>query len=195
MKIKFKGRKGVIRFEGEEGRKLVKHIEQGGSFGDIMIPKFPSSIKEIELSTPLILDACEICHGTGDGHAMNEECELPGKRKLMDRISAYLMRRTYGWGPKARTCEECIYCEGDNPDELLLEPAEEAWCRNKKAPKRNFIIYRSSNACGLFRSDWHHERELLETQGQRRIPVWTGGRKMIAPGSAIQTALRELLNL
>ncbi len=77
-------------------------------------------------------------------------------------ISPYLMRRRHGWGPKGRTCGECISCVTDD-----LE--EESVCTHEKSPNKPFVIAPEFPACGLFKSHWQHERELLEAQGQLTI--------------------------
>jgi len=77
-------------------------------------------------------------------------------------ISPYLMRREHGWGPKGKTCGECICCVTDDPE-------EESVCTHEKAPTYPFIITPEFLACRLFKSQWQHERELLESSGQMRI--------------------------
>jgi hypothetical protein len=76
-------------------------------------------------------------------------------------ISPYLMRRIHGWGPKGKVCGDCISCILDD-----IDHDEESVCAHEKAPKYPFIISPEFPACRLFKSQWQHERELLEAQGQ-----------------------------
>jgi hypothetical protein len=77
--------------------------------------------------------------------------------------SPFLMRRLHGWGPKGRICEDCLsYLE----DDAELEPL----CIHEKAPHEFFVVSPMFKACGLFKSQWQYEREVLEASGQQRLP-------------------------
>jgi hypothetical protein len=78
-------------------------------------------------------------------------------------ISSFFMRRMHGWGPNGKFCADCISMQKDDID------IGDGYCRHPKASKK-FVVYGEFKACGLFKSQWQYERELLEAQGQRRIP-------------------------
>ena len=77
-------------------------------------------------------------------------------------ISPYVMRRLHGWGPKSRTCGECIFCVTD-------DPKEESICTHSEILYNPFYVEPEFKACGLFKSQWQRERELLEQAGQQTI--------------------------
>jgi hypothetical protein len=56
-----------------------------------------------------------------------------------------------------------------------MEPEEDGICRHAKVPHGDFIVGRYFKSCGLFKSHWQYDRELLEAQGQKRLPFATYG--------------------
>ena len=65
-------------------------------------------------------------------------------------ISPYYMRRIHGWGPKGKTCGDCISCVTDDPDDLLYESE----CMHREVPHKPFLIEPQFKACGLLKSQW-----------------------------------------
>ena len=91
------------------------------------------------------------------------------------RISPYVMLRAHGRGPKGKTCGDCVHLGSLDiffgKDEEFMEPTSLGTCMKANAVggRLFFAVYRNWDACGLFRSQWQYERELLESQGQIRM--------------------------
>ena len=85
-------------------------------------------------------------------------------------LSPYLMRRVHGWGPKGRTCADCYFLSipEDEPDFNDMDFECCGYCSHAQSPAF-YAVLGEFKACGLFRSQWQHERELLEAQGQQSI--------------------------
>lgn len=73
-----------FKFSGDEGRKLAKHVQEGGSLGDIFIPILPDSVKNAEVSMPLAVDSKG---SMGPGLSDSKPVDKPGCRPLPGRRS------------------------------------------------------------------------------------------------------------
>ena len=89
---------------------------------------------------------------------------------MSGELSPYLMRRVHGWGPKGRSCAECVFLSipEDDPDFNDMDFECCGYCSHAQAPV-SFMVLGEFKACGLFRSQRQRERELLEAQGQQSL--------------------------
>jgi hypothetical protein len=83
---------------------------------------------------------------------------------MSEHTTPYYMRRKYGWGPKDRTCGECVSFRGDESGDC----PEGGFCAHEKA-EASQAVCPETKACRLFKSTWRAERELLEAAGQQCI--------------------------